>query len=166
MRRGGPRIPEPEATTKPVYKPAPSMFLPPTTLFCTQSFFLVPPVIPVPLLEPAISRLSEQLTLLTSSHAKNSATLQSLGRDRENLDDKEKEIRIMVDKAEEKRAWFSSFKEWVESVAAFLDEKVLSLLPVHLAIELNMVRLVSDARKDRGRTYFAAQRASRYGLRA
>ena len=68
--------------------------------------------------------MSERLILLTSSHAQNSATLDSLARERQELDDKEKEIRVMVEKAEEKRAWFGSFKEWVESVAAFLDEKV------------------------------------------
>jgi len=78
----------------------------------------------LPSLGPAISRLSEQLTLLTSSHAQNSATLDSLAREREELDDKEKELRLMVEKAEEKREWFGSFNEWVESVAAFLDEKV------------------------------------------
>jgi GC-rich sequence DNA-binding factor len=33
-------------------------------------------------------------------------------------------MRDMIGRAEEKRAWFSSFKQWVEGVAAFLDEKV------------------------------------------
>jgi GC-rich sequence DNA-binding factor len=40
------------------------------------------------------------------------------------LDDREAEMRDMVGRAEEKRAWFNSFKEWVEGVAGFLDEKV------------------------------------------
>jgi GC-rich sequence DNA-binding factor len=71
-----------------------------------------------------MSRLSERLTLLTSSHAQGSATLESLARERQELEDKEKEIRVMIEKAEKKRAWFDSFKDWVESVAAFLDEKV------------------------------------------
>jgi GC-rich sequence DNA-binding factor len=61
------------------------------------------------------------------------------------LDDKEKEIRVMVEKAEEKRAWFGSFNEWVESVAAFLDEKVKFL--VYFDTELNVVFSVSNARK-------------------
>lgn len=30
----------------------------------------------------------------------------------------------MIAKAEDKRSWFSAFREWVESVATFLDEKV------------------------------------------
>jgi len=77
-------------------------------------------------LSPAISRLSERLALLMSSHAKNSATLDSLARERVEVDGKEKELREMVEKAEEKREWFGSFKEWVEGVAGFLDEKVSS----------------------------------------
>lgn len=33
-------------------------------------------------------------------------------------------MRTMVDRAEDKRAWFDSFKDWLEGVAGFLDEKV------------------------------------------
>ena len=77
-------------------------------------------------MSPAISRLSERLALSMSSHAKNSATLDSLARERVEVDGKEKELREMVEKAEEKREWFGSFKEWVEGVAGFLDEKVSS----------------------------------------
>jgi len=33
-------------------------------------------------------------------------------------------MRELVEKAESKRAWFEGFKEWTESVAGFLDEKV------------------------------------------
>ena len=35
-------------------------------------------------------------------------------------------MRDMIAKAEEKRSWFSAFREWMESVAIFLDEKVRS----------------------------------------
>lgn len=89
----------------------------------------VPPPTPIPSLTPAISRLSEQLELLTTSHAKNSATLSSLARERLEVDEREKELREMVEKAEEKRAWFSSFREWIEGVAGFLDEKVKCIFP-------------------------------------
>jgi GC-rich sequence DNA-binding factor len=47
-----------------------------------------------------------------------------LAEEREQLDKKEKEMREMVRKAETKRTWFVAFREWVESVATFLDEKV------------------------------------------
>ncbi|KAF8964319.1 nineteen complex-related protein 2-domain-containing protein [Flammula alnicola] len=108
LRRGGHRTPEPSSptTVKQVYKAAP-----------------IPPATPVPTLGPAISRLSEQLAQLTASHARNSATLTSLAQERSEVDDREKEMREMVEKAEAKRAWFGSFKEWTESVAGFLDEK-------------------------------------------
>ncbi|KAJ3513492.1 hypothetical protein NLJ89_g2913 [Agrocybe chaxingu] len=108
LRRGGHRTPEPSSSSKAkqVYKAAP-----------------IPSATPVPSLAPAISRLSEQLALLTTSHAKNSAALNSLAQERAEVDDREKEMREMVEKAESKRAWFEGFKEWVESVASFLDEK-------------------------------------------
>jgi GC-rich sequence DNA-binding factor len=50
--------------------------------------------------------------------------LSTLAQERRALDDREAEMRDMVGRAEEKRAWFNSFKEWVEGVAGFLDEKV------------------------------------------
>ncbi|KAJ6508474.1 nineteen complex-related protein 2-domain-containing protein [Mycena sanguinolenta] len=83
----------------------------------------IPPATPLPSLAPAIARLSQQLTQLTTSHASNTAALTSLGQERTEVDDREKEMRQMVDKAEAKRAWFGQFKEWVEGVAGFLDEK-------------------------------------------
>jgi GC-rich sequence DNA-binding factor len=87
-------------------------------------FFSVPPSTPLPSLGPSISRLSEQLAQLTTSHANNSAALNSLAQERIQVDDREKEMREMVEKAEAKRAWFGDFREWTESVAGFLDEKV------------------------------------------
>jgi GC-rich sequence DNA-binding factor len=75
-------------------------------------------------LGPAIARLAQQLSQLTTSHATNTAALSTLAQERGQLDNRETEMRDMVGRAEEKRAWFSSFKEWVEGVAGFLDEKV------------------------------------------
>jgi GC-rich sequence DNA-binding factor len=75
-------------------------------------------------LGPAINRLAQQLSQLTTSHAANTAALSTLAQERRALDDREAEMRDMVGRAEEKRAWFNSFKEWVEGVAGFLDEKV------------------------------------------
>ncbi len=48
----------------------------------------------------------------------------SLADERQALGLKEKEMRSMVEKAEQKRSWFHAFREWVEAVATFLDEKV------------------------------------------
>lgn len=36
-------------------------------------------------------------------------------------------MRQMIEKAERKRSWFVAFREWVEGVANFLDEKVSRL---------------------------------------
>lgn len=85
---------------------------------------LVPSATPVPTLAPAITRLTEKLTQLTTSHANNAAALTSLAQERNDVDAREKEMRDMVERAEDKRAWFGSFREWVEGVAGFLDEKV------------------------------------------
>ncbi|KAF9013201.1 nineteen complex-related protein 2-domain-containing protein [Cyathus striatus] len=111
LRRGGHRTPEPSAKVKEVYKPAPSTFL----------FF--PISTPIPTLAPGLARLNQQLSQLTTSHTTNTAALNSLAEERSQVDDREKEMREMVGKAEEKRAWFGSFKDWVEGVAGFLDEK-------------------------------------------
>lgn len=48
----------------------------------------------------------------------------SLEQEQEQLDAREKEMRDAIAKAEDKRSWFAAFREWVESVATFLDEKV------------------------------------------
>jgi GC-rich sequence DNA-binding factor len=89
----------------------------------------VPPAIHVPALGPAIARLSQTLTALTTSHATNSHSLSTLGEERARNDEREAELRKMIALAEEKRGWFAAFREWVESVATFLDEKVCILLP-------------------------------------
>ena len=64
------------------------------------------------------------------SHASNTAALNSLAEEREQLDQRETELREMVTKAEEKRSWFVGFKEWVEVVATFLDEKVCTIYSI------------------------------------
>jgi len=128
LRRGGHRTPEPSSSkVKEIYRAAPSKQpLSMTSLgpHTEVLIFTVPLATPIPLLGPAISRISEQLSLLTTSHGKNMATLTSLAKERTEVDDREKEMRELVEEAESKRAWFEGFKEWTESVAGFLDEKV------------------------------------------
>ena len=63
---------------------------------------------------------------LTTSHAQHSASLSKLGEEQRLLEQRETEMRDMIAKAEEKRSWFSAFREWMENVATFLDEKVRS----------------------------------------
>jgi len=85
---------------------------------------LVPPATTMPTLSSAISRLTQSLSDLTTSRANVMSSLSSLAEERSQLDVREAEMREMVRKAEEKRSWFVAFKDWVESVATFLDEKV------------------------------------------
>lgn len=84
----------------------------------------VPIATPVPTLAPALARLTQQLTQLTASHTSNTAALNSLAQERDDVDKREMEMREMVGKAEDKRGWFEQFRDWVEGVAGFLDEKV------------------------------------------
>ncbi|CAL1712429.1 unnamed protein product [Somion occarium] len=83
----------------------------------------VPQPTPIPTLGPAIARLTQSLSNLTSSHAQHTTSMASLGEEQTQLETREKEMRDMIAKAEEKRSWFVAFREWVESVATFLDEK-------------------------------------------
>lgn len=70
----------------------------------------------------------------------------SLGEEQLKLEAREKEMRDMIAKAEDKRSWFSAFREWVESVATFLDEKVRSCMFYEWAL-LTCETLVSRARE-------------------
>lgn len=79
---------------------------------------------PIPTLGPAIVRLTQSLTNLTTSHAESTLGMSALAEERLQLEAREKEMRAMIARAEEKRSWFTDFREWVESVATFLDEKV------------------------------------------
>ncbi|KAG6905475.1 hypothetical protein DXG01_002492 [Tephrocybe rancida] len=109
--------------TKEVYKPTPSTISFAPTFLSLTSQRAVPSATPIPTLGPAISRLTEQLTRLTTSHATNIAALSALAKERAEVDEREAEMREMVGRAEDKRAWFESFKDWLEGVAGFLDEK-------------------------------------------
>lgn len=84
----------------------------------------IPPAISVPVLDVAIAKLTQKLTALTTSHAKNTAELSKMGKENTSLEKQEAELREQVENAEKRRAWFQSFKERVESVGDFLDEKV------------------------------------------
>jgi hypothetical protein len=78
----------------------------------------------IPILGPAIGRLTQQLAELTTSYRNDTASLTAFAKEKEDIIEKEKEMRVMVEKAEEKRAWFSDFKDWIEGVANFFDVKV------------------------------------------
>jgi GC-rich sequence DNA-binding factor len=50
--------------------------------------------------------------------------LESISEERVQIDARQVHLRTIIGKAEAKRGWFAAFREWVETVATFLDEKV------------------------------------------
>ncbi|TCD70747.1 hypothetical protein EIP91_001776 [Steccherinum ochraceum] len=111
LRRGGLRTESPAASApKPVYKAAP-----------------IPSPTPIPTLSTAVASLSRTLAALTTSHTQHTSSMVTMGDERTQLDTREKELREMIARAEDKRSWFAAFKDWIESVATFLDEKYPSL---------------------------------------
>lgn len=135
LRRGGHTPYEPSTSAKPkeTYKPA-----------------KMPAHADVPTLQPALNRLAQRIAQLTTSHANNSAALQTLAQERQDVERREVEMRDLVIKAEDKRAWFGDFREWLESVAGFLDEKYPMLEKLeedHLALLRERLELVSSRRQ-------------------
>lgn len=64
------------------------------------------------------------MSQLLASHSSNTSSISQLADERLTIEIKEKDMRELVVSAENKRSWFSGFRDWVEAVAAFLDEKV------------------------------------------
>lgn len=128
LRRSGLSMDQTTVSAKQVYVPTPSEPLTPDIAFnlTHPSAFVVPMVTPIPTLDPAVEQLTRAMTSLTQSHAQNTATLASLGAEQVELENKDNEMRELITAAESKRSWFVAFRDWVESVAAFLDEKVSS----------------------------------------
>ncbi|KAF8517432.1 nineteen complex-related protein 2-domain-containing protein [Hysterangium stoloniferum] len=133
IRRAGPIVDELAKKPKPTYKPAP-----------------IPSVTPVPNLNASLARLTAAMTNLTTSHTSHTSALSSLADERLALETKEAEMRQMVEQAEIKRSWFVAFREWVESVASFLDEKYPPLEKLedeHVSLIAERRDMISDRRK-------------------
>ncbi|KAI0647843.1 GCFC-domain-containing protein [Trametes meyenii] len=133
LRRGGLRPEADEPAPKPVYKPAP-----------------IPSVTPIPTMSAAVARLTQCMSELTTSHAEHSAAMSKIGEEQRLLEEREKEMREMIAKAEQKRSWFSAFRDWIESVATFLDEKFPQLEKLedeHLSIIKERADMIAQRRK-------------------
>ncbi|KAF8606883.1 GCFC-domain-containing protein [Ceratobasidium sp. AG-I] len=100
----------------------------------------IPTQTPVPTLDPAMLRLTQALTKLTTSHAGNTKSLIALGEEHASLEQQEARLRLLVTEAEEKRAWFDGFREWMDSLADFLDEK----FPKVEKIEEDFISLLTE----------------------
>jgi GC-rich sequence DNA-binding factor len=80
-----------------------------------------------------MARLTQSLSELTTSHAKNTSSLTAISEERAQVEARELELRELVKKADAKRSWFIAFRDWVESVATFLDEKVCAFsIPAYM----------------------------------
>ncbi|EIW80893.1 GCFC-domain-containing protein [Coniophora puteana RWD-64-598 SS2] len=133
LRRTGQHAAEDSGPTKQVYRAAP-----------------IPPSTNLPSLGPAIDRLAQSLAALTTSHVTNTTSMNTLVEERDQLDTRESELRKLVESAEAKRSWFVAFREWIENVAAFLDDKypkVESLEDEHVAVLKERFGMVSQRRK-------------------
>lgn len=160
LRRGGHDARASEPTlVKQIYKAAQS--IPIIQLFYSTAAYIfpVPPATDIPALGPAIERFQRSLVSLSDSHALSTGAITSLAEQRTELDTRETELRSMIADAESKRGWFAEFRDWVESVATFLDEKVSSsfLMPSNA----NLTSTVPQTRKARRGISFGAERTSR-----
>ncbi|KAH9980300.1 nineteen complex-related protein 2-domain-containing protein [Lactifluus volemus] len=89
-----------------VYKPAP-----------------IPSLIEIPSLEATVMRISHNMASIIASHVQNTTSISTISAELAQLDEHETDLRESITKTEEKRSWFADFREWLESVATFLDEK-------------------------------------------
>jgi GC-rich sequence DNA-binding factor len=111
----------------PVYKATPSTQLYHLYRACSDPK-LVPPPTEVPGLESSITRIAQTLVSMTASHTQNTALVSALSVENDQLDGRETELREIIARTEEKRRWFADFRDWLENVATFLDEKVCFII--------------------------------------
>ncbi|KAH9179210.1 GCFC-domain-containing protein [Lactarius sanguifluus] len=83
----------------------------------------IPPPTEVPGLESSVTRISQTLVSMTASHAQNTASVSAVSVEYDQLDGRETELREIIAMTEDKRRWFTDFRDWLENVATFLDEK-------------------------------------------
>lgn len=110
IRRGeGRKVVTSEKSSKRPYKPTP-----------------IPRTGTLPSLSLVSTRLSTSLNALTSSLSLDSSTLTHFEREKAELEAQEQELRKEVEGKERRREWFEGFREEMEIVGGFLEEKVSS----------------------------------------
>lgn len=105
----------------------------------------------IPTLDSAISRISHTLTNFTASHTQSTDAIAALTDEQMKFDVEEAELRRQVEHAEEKRAWFQTFRDRVETVAEFLDEKFPALEKLeaeHISLLSERAEMVNKRRID------------------
>ena len=87
---------------------------------------------------------------LRASKTENEALMENCSREREALDVQETQLRIEVERVNAKYEWFLDFKNWVEEVASFLDEKFPALEKIendNLAVQRERMEMVDKRRE-------------------
>ncbi|KDE06831.1 hypothetical protein MVLG_02867 [Microbotryum lychnidis-dioicae p1A1 Lamole] len=109
----------------------------------------IPQTSTLPTLSNVQARLSAGLNTLESSRTLDVAALNHFEKERNELDTQEGELRSEATRIEEKNRWFNDFKNFIEDVAAFLDEKFPALEKIekeNLAIQKERYEIVSRRR--------------------
>jgi GC-rich sequence DNA-binding factor len=131
IRRAAHTRTEEPAETRRVYRAAPSQCF----YWSLGSFLVAEPsvVVPQPSTLPSLkfvqARLSNSYSALERSHNEHLAVLENCDKERAELDRQETDVRQQVATTSERFDWFVDFKEWVEDVANFLENKVCCFLP-------------------------------------
>jgi GC-rich sequence DNA-binding factor len=87
----------------------------------------VPSLTEIPSLEGSVNRISHIMTSISTSHVQDTASISTISVELAQLEVYETDLWESITSTEEKRSWFANFREWLESVVTFLDEKVRSL---------------------------------------
>lgn len=85
---------------------------------------IVPAVRPLPTPGSASTRLETSLSYLLSSQSTTAHALAANARERERLEEQERDVRREVERVEAKREWMTEFVGWVEVLGGFLEDKV------------------------------------------
>lgn len=89
------------------------------------------------------------------------AAINLTAEEREKLEVREQELRELVEAEEIKRAWFASFKDWIEGIATFLDEKVNTAQFFSEVLSSHNLATVPTTREIGGMSLATAQREAR-----
>ncbi|SCZ88564.1 BZ3500_MvSof-1268-A1-R1_Chr10-2g03001 [Microbotryum saponariae] len=109
----------------------------------------IPQTSTLPTLSNVQARLSAGLNTLESSRTLDVAALNHFEKERNELDTQEGELRSEAIRIEQKNRWFNDFENFIEDVAAFLDEKFPALEKIekeNLAIQRERYEIVSRRR--------------------
>jgi hypothetical protein len=87
----------------------------------------VPEPSALPTLKFVQARLSNAFSALERSHNEHVVVLENCEKERAELDRQETDVRQQVATASDRFDWFVDFKDWVEDVANFLENKVCSI---------------------------------------